>query len=260
VEHPPIKLIVGLGNPGTSHKLDRHNVGFWFVDALAQRAGGNFRAEHKFQGEACRVGLEGHELRLLKPTTYMNRSGMSVQALSSYLHIQPEQILVVHDDLDLPAGTVRLKRGGGAGGHNGVRDVITHLGPDFFRLRVGVGHPGQSEDVIDHVLERANREDENKIIEAIGDALDVLPILLGQGEQKAMHKLHSRGVVPRPHKKERGAESGETADDDEKADDDATRSGTAPRGRTSRGGTAVDGPGDNPATGKPSRGAPKSED
>ena len=94
MKHAPIKLIVGLGNPGTSHRLDRHNVGFWFVDALAQRVGGNFRAEHKFQGEACRIELEGHELRLLKPTTYMNRSGLSVQALSSYLHIQPEQILV----------------------------------------------------------------------------------------------------------------------------------------------------------------------
>ena len=218
MEHAPIKLIVGLGNPGTSHRLDRHNVGFWFVDALAQRVGGNFRTEHKFQGEACRVDLEGHELRLLKPTTYMNRSGMSVQALASYLHIQAEQILVVHDDLDLPVGTLRLKRGGGAGGHNGVRDVITHLGPEFFRLRVGVGHPGQQEDVIDHVLERANREDEAKIIEALGDALDVLPILLGHGEQKAMHKLHSRGVVPKPHKKERGAapdgaSDGETSDE-----------------------------------------------
>jgi PTH1 family peptidyl-tRNA hydrolase len=202
VDHPPIKLIVGLGNPGTSHRLDRHNVGFWFVDALAQRACGSFRAEHKFQGEACRADLEGHELRLLKPMTYMNRSGMSVQAMSAYLRIQPEQILVVHDDLDLPAGTVRLKRGGGPGGHNGVRDVITHLGQDFFRLRIGIGHPGQREDVLDHVLERASKEDENKIIEAIADALDVLPILLGEGDQRAMHKLHSRGVIPRPHRKQ----------------------------------------------------------
>ena len=211
MEHAPIKLIVGLGNPGSSHKLNRHNVGFWFVDALAQRVGGTtFRAEHKFQGEMCRVEIEGHDLRLLKPTTYMNRSGVSVQALSAYLHIQPEQILVVHDDLDLPVGTVRIKRGGGAGGHNGLRDCITHLGPDFFRLRVGIGHPGQREDVIDHVLERASREDEAKIAEALGEALDVLPILLGQGDQKAMHRLHSRGVVPRPHRKERGA-----ADDDD---------------------------------------------
>ena len=201
MDHPPIKLIVGLGNPGTSHRLDRHNVGFWFVDALAQRTGGSFRGEHKFHGEACRVDLDGHELRLLKPMTYMNRSGISVQAMSAYVRIQPEQILVVHDEIDLPAGTLRLKRGGGAGGHNGVRDVITHLGADFFRLRVGVGHPGQREDVIDHVLERASKEDENRIIEAIGDALDVLPILLGEGDQKAMHKLHSRGVIPRPHRK-----------------------------------------------------------
>ena len=205
MEHAPIKLIVGLGNPGASHRLDRHNVGYWFVDALVQRVGGaTFRAEHKFQGEVCRVDMEGHELRLLKPTTFMNGSGISVQAMSSYLHIRPEQILVVHDDLDLPVGTVRIKRGGGAGGHNGLRDVITHLGKEFFRLRVGIGHPGQSEDVIDHVLERANRDDEAKILEALGDALDVLPILLGHGDQKAMHKLHSRGVVPRPHRKQRG--------------------------------------------------------
>jgi PTH1 family peptidyl-tRNA hydrolase len=148
---------------------------------------------------------------------------MSAQALSSYLHIQPEQILVVHDDLDLPAGTVRLKRGGGAGGHNGVRDVIAHVGPDFFRLRVGVGHPDQREDVIDHVLDRASREDEAKIIEAIGDALDVLPILFEHGDQKAMHKLHSRGVVPKPHKKERGPADGETPDDDTTGGDKPSR-------------------------------------
>ena len=135
----------------------------------------------------------------------MNHSGMSVQALSAYLHIDPPQILVVHDELDLPVGTVRLKRGGGAGGHNGVRDVITQLGADFFRLRVGVGHPGEREDVMDHVLDRASREDESRIVEALGDALEVLPILLGEGDQKAMHKLHSRGVVPRPHRKQRGA-------------------------------------------------------
>jgi PTH1 family peptidyl-tRNA hydrolase len=177
---------------------------------------------------------------------------MSVQALSAYLHIQPGQILVVHDDLDLPAGTVRLKRGGGAGGHNGLRDVITHLGPDFFRLRVGVGHPGQREDVIDHVLDRASREDEGKIIEAIGDALDVLPMLLGEGEQKAMHKLHSRGVVPRPHKKERGALGGDEAADDA----DASVPGDAPAGGSS-GGKSPEG---EPASGnrRPGR-EPKSE-
>jgi PTH1 family peptidyl-tRNA hydrolase len=201
MNHPPIKLIVGLGNPGARHRLDRHNVGYWFVDALAQRLGASFRSEHKFHGEACRVNIEGNDVRLLKPTTYMNRSGTSVQAMSGYLHIQPEQILVVHDELDLPVGTVRLKRGGGPGGHNGVRDVIAHIGPDFYRLRIGVGHPGQKEDVIDHVLERASREDEAKIIEAIADALDVLPIFFEQGEQKAMHRLHSRGVTPRSHKK-----------------------------------------------------------
>jgi PTH1 family peptidyl-tRNA hydrolase len=140
VEHAPIRLIVGLGNPGAGHRLDRHNVGYWFVDALAQRFGGaTFRAEHKFQGEVCRVAVEGHELRLLKPTTFMN-SGIS-SAMSAYLHpagADPSR----HDDLDLPVGTVRIKRGGGAGGHNGLRDVIAHR-QSSSPARVGIGHPGQ---------------------------------------------------------------------------------------------------------------------
>ena len=192
MEHEPIKLIVGLGNPGPKHQLDRHNAGFWFVDALAARYGGSFRSERKFQGELCRVDVEGRDIRLLKPMTYMNRSGLSVRSLAAYLKVESPEILVVHDELDLEPGTVRLKRGGGHGGHNGLRDLIAHIAKDFFRLRIGVGHPGHREDVVGHVLQRASRDDEDRIVEAIGEALDVLPILLGQGEQKAMHRLHTR--------------------------------------------------------------------
>lgn len=185
-----ICLIAGLGNPGPNHLLDRHNVGFWLVDALARRYCGEFRPERKFHGDVARIDIEGNDLRLLKPTTYMNRSGLALQALCAYLTIPANAVLVVHDDLDLPTGSVRLKRGGGAGGHNGLRDVIAHLGADFFRLRLGIGRPRGGAEVIDYVLRRASAEDEERILGAIGEALDVLPILLGQGEQRAMNRLH----------------------------------------------------------------------
>ena len=204
----PIKLIVGLGNPGSSNLLDRHNAGYWFVDALARRYGGEFRSEVKFHGDVCRFTIEGHDIRLLKPTTYMNRSGLAIQALAAYLKYPAYQILVVHDELDLPLGKIKLKRGGGHGGHNGLRDVISHIGKEFFRLRIGIGHPGAKEDVIDYVLRRASREDENAIIDAINDAADVIPLLLAEGGEKAMHKLHSRDAIPKPYRKEGGEEEG----------------------------------------------------
>jgi len=198
----PIKIIVGLGNPGPSNLLDRHNAGYWFADVLARRYGGEFRSEVKFHGDLCRVNIEGHDIRLLKPTTYMNRSGLAIQALAAYLKYTASQILVVHDELDLPLGKVKLKRGGGHGGHNGLRDVISHIGKEFFRLRIGIGHPGDKEEVIDYVLRRASREDENIIIDTINDAAGVIPLLLAEGEHKAMHKLHSRDVIPKPYRKD----------------------------------------------------------
>jgi PTH1 family peptidyl-tRNA hydrolase len=197
----PFKLIVGLGNPGPEHAMDRHNVGYWFVDALADAAGARFKNERKYHGDICRIGVDDHEVRMLKPTTYMNRSGQATQALASYLKIQPGEILVVHDDLDLSAGDVRLKYGGGHGGHNGLRDVIRHLGKDFCRARIGISHPGHKDDVIDYVLKRASSEDEDKIIDAIRDLASVLPVFLNDGEQAAMKKLHSRGTKPKPYKK-----------------------------------------------------------
>ena len=196
-----LQLVVGLGNPGADYVMTRHNAGWWFVDALARAHGGSFSHERKFSGDVCRINVGGHDLRLLKPTTFMNRSGQSVKALSSYLKVPPEGILVAHDDLDLPFGTVRLKRGGGSGGHNGLKDIIAHLGEDFVRLRFGIAHPSGARDIIDYVLERASREEESAIMEAIGAAVEALPQLLDGQFEKAMQALHSRGVVPRNKRK-----------------------------------------------------------
>jgi len=188
----PIKIIVGLGNPGPEHVLTRHNAGFWFVDALAQRHGGRFRSHTKFQGDICRLNLGGGEITLLKPSTYMNRSGLAIRALSDYLKVAPAETLVVHDELDLPVGDTRFKLGGGHGGHNGLRDTITHIGADFWRLRIGIGHPGDKSQVIDYVLRRAPQDEEEKIIASVADALDALPVFLEQGAEKAMNGLHTR--------------------------------------------------------------------
>jgi peptidyl-tRNA hydrolase, PTH1 family len=187
-----LRVIVGLGNPGPEHLVTRHNAGFWFVDLLARRHGGEFRDYRKYSGETARITLSEREIVLLKPTTYMNRSGLSVRQLSDFYKIAPEEILVAHDELDLPVGSVRLKQGGGHGGHNGLRDTITHIGETFWRLRLGIGHPGNKADVIDYVLTRAPRAEEDAILETVGTAADVMPLLLEQGAERAMTRLHSR--------------------------------------------------------------------
>lgn len=197
-ERSLIRMIVGLGNPGPEYGQTRHNAGFWLVDALAERHGGRFRTERKFAADVASVTIGGADILLLKPQTFMNRSGGSVQAATAYLKIPVEQLLVAHDELDLPPGDVRLKQGGGHGGHNGLRSLISHLGPAFWRLRLGIGHPGIRAEVIDYVLNRASREEEALIIAAVSEAADVIPILLGSGEQQAMHKLHSRARPPGP--------------------------------------------------------------
>lgn len=188
----PLKLIVGLGNPGPEHMLTRHNAGFWFVDALAARLGGRFRSHTRFQGDICRVQFCGQEITLLKPTTYMNRSGLSIRSISDYMKLPPEEILVAHDELDLPVGEARFKFGGGHGGHNGLRDTITHVGPDFWRLRIGIGHPGDRSQVIDYVLRRAPAEEEEKILDSVAAALDALPTFVEQGAERAMNGLHGK--------------------------------------------------------------------
>jgi len=188
----PLRVVVGLGNPGPEHLSTRHNVGFWFVDLLAKTHGGEFRDYRKYSGETARVSIAGQDLILLKPTTYMNRSGLSIRQISDFFKIPPDDILVVHDELDLPVGTVRLKHGGGHGGHNGLRDAIAHVGDTFWRLRLGIGHPGSKAEVIDYVLTRAPRAEEDIILETVGTAADCMPLLLEQGAERAMTKLHSR--------------------------------------------------------------------
>lgn len=188
----PLKLVVGLGNPGPEHLMTRHNAGFWFVDALAGRLGGHFRSHSKFQGEICRVTLCGSEVTLLKPMTFMNRSGLAIRALTDYNKVTAAETLVVHDELDLPVGDARLKMGGGHGGHNGLRDTITHIGPDFWRMRIGIGHPGDKSQVIDYVLRRAGKDEENAILDAVARALDAVTVFMEQGAEKAMNGLHTK--------------------------------------------------------------------
>ncbi len=188
----PLRIVVGLGNPGPEHLLTRHNAGFWFVDLLARRHGGEFRDYRKYSGETARVVIAGRELVLLKPMTYMNRSGLSIRQLSDFFKVAAEDILVAHDEMDLPVGSVRLKFAGGHGGHNGLRDTIAHVGETFWRLRLGVGHPGNKAEVIDYVLTRPPRGEEELIMEAVAAAADSMPAILEQGAERAMTKLHSR--------------------------------------------------------------------
>lgn len=191
MDSPGIRLIVGLGNPGPDYAATRHNVGYWFVDALAAAHGGVFRSEGKFHGELCRLTLGGADLRLLKPSTYMNRSGQSVAAVSRYFDIPAEAILVAHDELDLPVGKVRLKQGGGHAGHNGLRDTIAVLGSaEFWRLRIGIDHPGERGQVIGYVLGRPSQEDAAAIREALDQAQGVSADLLVGRYQAAMNRLH----------------------------------------------------------------------
>jgi peptidyl-tRNA hydrolase, PTH1 family len=184
-----IRLIVGLGNPGAEYAPTRHNVGFWFVDALAQSQA--FKAEARFHGELSRLSRRGQDLRLLKPSTYMNHSGRSVAAVSRYFEIPPEQILIAHDELDLPVGTVRLKQGGGHAGHNGLRDTINLLGSrDFWRLRIGIDHPGDRSLVLGYVLGRPSRADALLIEDTLRDVEGVIDDLLDGRFQVAMNRLH----------------------------------------------------------------------
>lgn len=169
----PLKLIVGLGNPGPEYLTTRHNAGFWFVDALANKFSLNFSPDKKFQAEVCRYQSGSTDCWLCKPQTYMNESGAAVQALMSYYKLSIDQVMVVHDEIDLMPGTTRLKKGGGHGGHNGLRDIIQRTGSsEFLRLRIGVGHPGSKDQVVPYVLGRANADEENKIIDSYSLALE----------------------------------------------------------------------------------------
>ena len=183
-----IKLIVGLGNPGTEYRGTRHNAGADFVEELARQNGCTLQAESKFFGLTGRISLAGHDLRLLIPTTFMNRSGKAVAVMASFFKITPEDILVAHDELDIPAGTARFKRGGGHGGHNGLRDIVPALAnnKDFFRLRVGIGHPGHASKVTGYVLGSPSQVDRDRIEASIDEAIAALPLLLDVDDTKAM--------------------------------------------------------------------------
>ena len=187
-----LRLIVGLGNPGAEHLRTRHNAGFWFVDALAQREPARFGMESKLRGETAKVAIDGAPVWLLKPVTFMNASGASVGAALRYWKIEPEECLVTHDELDLAPGTARLKFDGGHGGQNGLRDTIQLLGHGrFHRLRIGIGHPGHKDKVTPWVLGRASAGDDIEIARAIDDALDVLPLAVRGDFNEAMKRLHT---------------------------------------------------------------------
>jgi PTH1 family peptidyl-tRNA hydrolase len=202
-----IDLIVGLGNPDPEYLSTRHNAGFWFADLLAREHGGRFARERKLKGESAEIRIAGRKIRLLKPMTYMNASGESVQAAVSYYKIPVDHMLVAYDEIDFPVGRVQLRFDGSSAGHNGVGSVIEHVGPKFWRIRFGVGHPRDQEapgrkDVIDHVLERASKADEEQILAAIRAAIDALPVVLEHGAERAKNKLHARKPEPKADGKE----------------------------------------------------------
>ena len=187
-----LKLIVGLGNPGTEYARTRHNAGFQFADELAARHGATFRSEPRHRAELARARIADTDLWLLKPMNYMNHSGDALQSVASFYKVAVESILVAYDELDFPAGVVRLKQGGGAAGHNGLRDVIAQMGDGFWRLRIGIGHPGDRAQVLDYVLGRPSAEDAQLIRATITAAAEVVPVLIRDGAQIAMNLLHGR--------------------------------------------------------------------
>ena len=187
-----IRLIVGLGNPGADYVDTRHNAGFWFVDELARDKLVVFRNEKRFNGDLCKFSEGGKDVFLLKPMTFMNRSGQPLSAVARYYKITPAQILVVHDELDLPPGTNKLKFGGGHGGHNGLRDIINHLGSrDFFRLRIGIGHPGDARQVINYVLHKPSQTDLSAIEGVNRETLQLMTHVFDGEVEKAMQVLHT---------------------------------------------------------------------
>lgn len=188
-----MKLVVGLGNPGKKYQSTRHNVGFWWLERLAHAANVRVKLEPKFHGRVGRISQPSGEIWLLMPNTYMNESGRAVVALARFYKISPEQILVAHDELDFPAGTVKLKKGGGTGGHNGLTDIAAHIGAkDFWRLRLGIGHPGDKSAVLDYVLNASPPEEAALIEQAISHSLEAWPLIAAGDCQAAMLKLHTK--------------------------------------------------------------------
>ena len=186
-----ISLIVGLGNPGTEYAQTRHNAGFWFVQRLAEQYGIQLKADPKYKGISGRGNIEGQDVRLLLPTTFMNLSGQSVVPFAKFYQIAPEAILIAHDELDMNPGVIRLKTGGGHGGHNGLRDIVPHIGSNFHRLRIGIGHPGSKERVSGHVLSKAPSSEQNLMDDAIAHALSRIQLLVNGDIQQAMNQINA---------------------------------------------------------------------
>lgn len=188
-----IKLIVGLANPGAEYAQTRHNAGAWYVDQLAQRHNQSLKEEGKFFGYTARLNLAGNDVRLLVPTTFMNLSGKAVAAMASFYRIQPDEILVAHDELDLPPGVAKLKLGGSNGGHNGLKDIQSKMAnnPNFYRLRIGIGHPGDRNKVVGFVLGKPPASEQSLIDDAIDESLRCTEVLLKDGMTKAMNRLHA---------------------------------------------------------------------
>lgn len=188
-----IKLIVGLGNPGDKYAETRHNAGEWLVERLARRFGVSLNPENKFFGKTARTLINGKEVRFLVPTTFMNLSGKAVAALAGFYRIKPEEILVIHDELDLPPGTAKLKQGGGHGGHNGLKDIVAQLGNsnNFYRLRLGIGHPGHRDLVAGYVLNKPSPADRGSLEKALDEATDCVEMIFKDGIVKATNRLNS---------------------------------------------------------------------
>ena len=188
-----VSAIIGLRNPGAQYADTRHNAGAWMVELLAKQAGISLRSERKFLGDYAKIELDGHTVHLLLPSTFMNCSGQSVSLLTKFFKLSPEQLLVAHDELDIPPGQARFKQGGGHGGHNGLRDIISALGNNrsFHRLRIGIGHPGDASRVVNYVLGSPGKSDWVAIDSAIEAAVEALPLALSEDWAKAMNRLHA---------------------------------------------------------------------
>ena len=185
-----IKLMVGLGNVGVAYQDTRHNAGFWFLEQVAAQFGIHLSHDKKFHGMVGRGMIHGQDVRFLMPDTLMNRSGQAVVPMAKFYNIMPDEILIAHDELDIKAGGIRLKKGGGHGGHNGLRDIVPHLGADFYRLRVGIGHPGHASKVSGWVLSKPSADDRVAIDRAVACAIDALPLIMAEQMQKATSQIN----------------------------------------------------------------------
>ena len=201
-----IRLLVGLGNPGPEYDDTRHNAGFWWIDAVARKLNASLVADRSYHGLVARVNRPAGPLWLLEPQTYMNLSGKSVAALARFFKIAPDEILVAHDELDIPPGALKMKLGGGHAGHNGLRDIHAQLGTaDYWRLRLGIGHPGVKAEVVNYVLRKPSPEHREAIQQCIARSLDALPLLLDGEMERAMMKLHAKPPRPKPPRPEPGS-------------------------------------------------------